>query len=112
APDFIWPLTSFEIYDNGTSSGTVLFRNPRFSASTTTNMMTPPDFASVSDLFATNGNTSTRALYVNCNFTNATDPWVRLTTSSATTLPNPVIDFTKQLRFSIYATKTVKVGVG
>jgi hypothetical protein len=35
-----------------------------------------------------------------------------LTTSGATTLPNPVIDFTKWLRFRIWADKALQVGLG
>jgi hypothetical protein len=51
-------------------------------------------------------------LRVSCNFTNATNPWLRLTTGSAPNWPNPVIDFTKRLRFDLYSDKAVKVAVG
>ena len=91
----------------------MLFNKPSTSGTTSGNITAPPDFDAVLDLFPTNGNTSTRALLVNFSFsTSAVAPWLRLTTSGATTLPNPVIDLTKRLRFSISSSKSLQVGVG
>jgi hypothetical protein len=49
---------------------------------------------------------------VNCNFTNATNPWLRLTTAGAPGWRNPVIDFARKLRFDLNADKSVKAGSG
>jgi hypothetical protein len=71
-----------------------------------------PDLAAIMDVFSTNGNSTTRALRIQCNFTNATNPWLRLTTASTATFPNPVIDFTKKLRLAVYSDRAVQVAVG
>ena len=111
ASDFVYTLLDFEPFTSEGSNAVVMFRDPRFSGSTSTNIDSTPDLSIIGDVFPA-GNTSTRALHVSCNFSNASNPWLRLTTASATYFPNPVIDFTKKLRFNIYADKAVQVAVG
>ena len=89
-----------------------MFRNPRYSTSTSANLDTTPDLTVVTDVYTTTGHGSGRVLRVNCEFTNASNPWLRLTTAGAANWPNPVLDFTKKLRFDLYADKSVKIAVG
>lgn len=109
ATDFVTPLTDFEAYAAGVE---IMFQEPRFSGSTSAWMSNAPNVSLTTGLLPT-GNTSARALNVSWAFTNnATTPWVRLTTASVTTLPNPVIDLTKRLRLRIWSDKAVRVGLG
>jgi hypothetical protein len=112
ASPFVKLVTDFEPFVSEGSNATVLFRDPRFSGSTSANIDIAPDLSIATDLFATNGNASSRALHVSCNFTNPSNPWLRLTTAGAGILGNPVIDFTQQLRFDVYSDKVVRVAVG
>ncbi len=111
-PDHVQMLADFEGFNIETPTGTVLFRNPRFSATSITNIDASPDYSSVTELFPLGSGLGTRALFVSFNFTNAVDPWLRLTTSSATSIGNPVIDFTKRFRFNLHSDKSIKVGLG
>ncbi len=106
-------VTDFETYADGSYSGTVLFRQPSFS-STTTNFI---------DLAVTNYTTivatqplgvgGQRGLYATWSFkTGTTNPWVRLTTFNTAALPNPTIRLDQRLRFSIWTDKSLKVGAG
>jgi hypothetical protein len=109
ATDFVTPLTDFESASTGVE---VLFQEPRFSGSTSALLSNAPNVSLTTGTFPS-GNSSTRALNVNWAFTNtAANPWLRLTTASAPTLPNPVIDLTRRLRFRLWSDKSVRVGLG
>ncbi|MDB6025961.1 MAG: putative esterase [Verrucomicrobiales bacterium] len=106
-------VTDFEGYPEGSYSGTVLFRQPAFSA-TTTNFV---------DLAVTNyttvvanqplGLSSQRALFASWSFkTGTTNPWMRLTTFNTVTMANPTIRLDQRLRFNIWTDKSLKVGAG
>ena len=112
AADFVKLITGFENFITETTNSLPLFRAPRFSGSTSTNLEAAPDLTIVTDAYVTNGHGTGRVLRINCNFTNATNPWLRLTTASAASWPNPVINLTNKLRFDIWADKAVKVAVG
>ena len=114
APERVRLLTDFEPFMSETANGVVLFRTPNFSSSTSNFLDEAPemDIAAVTDTYPTSGHGTGKVLYVHCQFTNASNPWLRLATASAATFPNPVIDFTKKLRFDIYTDKTVKIAVG
>ncbi len=112
APDFARLLTDFESFTTDTTNGLPLFRNPRYSGSTSANLATTPDLAVVTDVYNTTGHGTGRVLRVNYNITNAANPWLRLTTANTPNWPNPVIDFTRKLRFDLYSDKAVKVAVG
>ncbi len=109
AQDFVLLITDFENFATEGSNGVVMFRDPRNSVTTSANIDATPNLAVIAD---TNASTSSHMLRVNCNFTNANAPWLRLTTASAANLPNPVIDFTKKLRFKIWSDKTIQIAVG
>ena len=110
--DFVQLLTGLENFTTETTNNLPLFRNPRFSSTTSANLNGTPDLTIVTDAYTTTGHGTGRVLRVNCNFTNLSNPWLRLTTASAPSWPNPVIDFTRKLRFDIYADKAVQVAVG
>ncbi|MCX6930838.1 MAG: hypothetical protein NT154_47690, partial [Verrucomicrobia bacterium] len=112
ASDFVQLITDFESFTTDTTNGLPLFRAPRYSGSTSANLATTPDLAVVTDVYTTTGQGAGRVLRVNCDFTNTSNPWLRLTTSGAANWPNPVIDLTRELRFDLYADKSVKVAVG
>lgn len=114
APERVRLITDFEPFMSETANGVVLFRSPNFSSSTANFLDGAPemDLAAVTDSYPTAGHGPGKVLYVHCNFTNASNPWLRLSTASAATFPNPVIDFTKKLRFDVYTDKTIKLAVG
>ena len=104
-------ITDFESFADGTANGTVLFRHPGFSGSTSTFLDASPNITSVTGTFPA-GNDSSRVLRVNWSWNTTVNAWMRLTTSSAANLPNPVIDLTRILVFDIYADKDLKVAIG
>lgn len=109
ATDFVTPLTDFESYS---TSVEVMFQEPTYSGSTMGFLSNSPN-ASLTTASIPTGNGSSRALNVAFAFTNtAVNPWIRLTTSGAGTLPNPVIDFTKWLRFRVWSDKSLGIAVG
>ncbi len=112
ATDVVQMLADFEGFDTETSSGSVLLRNPKNSGTTSANIDAAPDYSSVTTLFPTGAALGAKVLFVHCDFTNATTPWLRLTTASAPNIPNPVIDFTKKFQFRIYCDKAIQVGLG
>lgn len=110
--DFAQLITDFENFTTDATNGLPLFRNPRYSGSTSNSLDTGPDLSIITDVYTTTGHGTGRVLRVSCNFTNTTDPWLRLTTASAPNWPNPVINFTRKLRFDLYTDKAVKIAVG
>lgn len=104
-------LTDFEGFASGTANGTVLFRSPSFSGSTDEFLEAAPNLTSVTGTFPS-GNDSGRVVRANWSWTNTANLWLRLTTSGTATLPNPVIDLTRRLRFDIYTDKALGVALG
>lgn len=104
-------VTDFEAFTSGTSSGTVLFRQPTFSGSPSGFLDTSPNTTTVTGTFPT-GNDSGRTLQVIWNLTNAVNAWVRLTTSGTANLPNPVIDLTRKLKFDAWTDRSIGIAVG
>ena len=87
-------LSSFEGYANGTR---VLFRNPRYSGSTSTDLLASPDVAAVTD--AVTAYSPTKSYLVQWQFVDtAPDRWMRLTTNTVANLPNPTIALDRPLR--------------
>ena len=104
-------LTDFESYASGTSSGTVLFRQPTFSGSPSGFLDTTPNTTTVTSTFPT-GNDSGRSLQAIWNLTNAINSWVRLTTSGTANLPNPVIALTRKMKFDVWTDRNIGIGLG
>ena len=103
-------VTDFEAFASGTSSGTVLFRNPNVSGSTDEFLDVAPNTTSVTGTFPT-GNVSARVLQANWSWNAVANPWLRLTTSGTANLPNPVIDVTRKLKFDLYTDRAVGVAI-
>ena len=105
-------LADFEAYAAGTS---VMFRDPAFSGSTSSHLDTNPgiaNFTRVTNNFPA-GHASARVLQASWTFKSGTaNPWLRLTTSSAPNLPNPVIGFNQVLRFDLYTDRDLYVAIG
>ena len=103
-------IADFETYASGQNS--VLFNRPRFSSTTTAYLDASPDSTLVSSLFPS-GNSSSRVLHSAWSFKSATtNHWLRLTTSTVTSLPNPTVDFTQALRFKVYSDQDIRLGIG
>jgi|GEM_PF-4437758 len=94
------------------TNGSVLFRQPSLSGSTSARLEpTPNDSWVVSD-YPPNA-WGDRALRVAFRFReNLPTPWLRLTTNNATVLPNPTIGFDRYLRFDIHPSSDVYLMVG
>lgn len=91
-------VSDFEGFANGAE---VTFQEPRFSGSTTGNLALTPNFAGVSDAFASQGAASYNVQF---QYVDGTDTrWLRLSTFNSTNLPNPVIEFGQgwQLQFDV-----------
>ncbi|MDB6028939.1 MAG: hypothetical protein JWM68_5162 [Verrucomicrobiales bacterium] len=108
-------FATFETFTNSTPNEYVMFNKP-LNSSTTTNYIdsTATNYTTVVTSFpAGNPSGSAKVMKVGWSFkTGQTDQWVRLNTFNATTLPNPTIDFRHTLKFDIYSTKSIKLGVG
>jgi hypothetical protein len=112
AADFVRLITDFEAFATETANGVTVFRDPTNSTTTTGFLDATPDLAAITDVFPASGNPSARALRINCSFNAVAHPWLRLTTAGTAALPNPVIDFTKKLRFNIYTDKAIQIALG
>jgi len=104
-------ITDFEQFMTPPANGSVLFRVPGFSGSTSVFLDSAPNVSAVTGAFP-GGEPGARVLAVSCSFSNSSSGWLRLTTSGAATSPNPVIDFTKQFRFTVYTDRPVRIGLG
>ncbi|MBA4146497.1 MAG: hypothetical protein H0X66_00155 [Verrucomicrobia bacterium] len=117
APERMQLITDFEPFMSETANGVVLFQMPT-NSSTTRNFINSAvnvgtnNVAAVTDNYPVIGYTPGKVLLVTCQFTNASNPWLRLTTEGTATLPNPVIDFTKKLRFNIRSDRDIRVAIG
>ncbi len=106
------PWADFENEPDG-ATDIVLFRKPHHSGTTSafTDAAKPRETTVVA-AFPT-GNASTRALLAKWSWApGAVNPWLRLSTAGAATLPNPVIDFRKSLRFDVWSQHTLKFALG
>ncbi len=108
-------VVNYESFTNGTPNEQVMFRKPSFS-STTTNFldMGVTNYTTVTTSFpAGNANAGSKVLRAQWSFkTGISDYWLRLTTTDSAFLPNTTINASERLKFDIYTTKTLKVGVG
>ncbi|MDB6025744.1 MAG: hypothetical protein JWM68_1967 [Verrucomicrobiales bacterium] len=107
-------FASFETFANNTGSGTVMFRQPNFSSTTTNFLTTATNYTKITNSFpAGNTNGGTKVLVAAWTFkTGTSNYWVRLSTASAANLPSPIVDLSQSIRLSIYSTKSLKVGLG
>jgi N-acetyl-anhydromuramyl-L-alanine amidase AmpD len=106
-------FADFERFSDGTYNGTVLLHQPSYS-STTSGFLdtTTANTTSVEATFPA-GDISARVLWANFAFkTNAVNPWLRLVTLNASTLPNPTISLDQRLRFKVYSDKALKIALG
>ena len=106
-------VTDFESMTVGTYNGTVLFRQPAFSSSTSAFLDT---VAANTTSVATNYpgfDGVNKVLYAAFSFkTGQVNPWLRLTTFNTAVLPNPTIKFTQHVKFRIYSDKSLGVALG
>ncbi len=107
-------ITDFEPFLSETANGIVMFRDPLCATNTTNFLSKAPevDLTTVTDTYPTGGMASGKVLMTHFLVTNTSNPWLRLTTLNASNYPNPVIDFTKKLRFDVYSDQTIKLAVG
>nr|MBA4150586.1 putative Ig domain-containing protein [Verrucomicrobiota bacterium] len=109
------PVVNFESFTNNTPNEQVMFRKPSYS-STTTNFlnMAATNYTTITTSFPSgNAGAGAKVLKAEWSFkTGTSNYWLRLATVDTTFLPNPTINASARLKFDIYTTKTLKVGVG
>ncbi|MDB6025946.1 MAG: putative Ig domain protein [Verrucomicrobiales bacterium] len=109
------PIADFETTASGTYNGTILFRQPTYSASTASYLDPAPNGTTITDIFP-EGVAGSRSMIATFSFqTGAVNPWLRLTTYNSTAgnlIPNPTIDVTKKVRFAIWSDRSIKVALG
>lgn len=102
-------IADFESYTTPTANGTVLFRAPSFSGSTSGKLDATPNSSTVEStgIPAGNPNVGDNALFVTFSFldANPTPLWLRLTTFGAANQGNPTISLTpgSSLQFDIHS---------
>ncbi len=91
------PITSFEEFPLSTQ---VVFRNPRYSGSTSGHLAASPDVALVTN--AVPAATGAQSMQVQWGWID-TDPsrWMRLTTANAVGKPNPAVDLRRPIRLRL-----------
>ncbi|GIV15527.1 MAG: hypothetical protein KatS3mg022_0962 [Armatimonadota bacterium] len=95
-----FPITDFEAFPAPSSNGSVMFRQPSFSGSTSSFIDTTVNTSQVVTDQAYSG---AKSLRVNWQFLpDKPTAWLRLTTFNTANLGNPAIDFAHALRFKIY----------
>ncbi len=108
-------LFTFESFASGTANEQVLFKKPS-NSSTTSNYvdMVATNYTTITSTFpAGNSRAGSKVLRADWSFrTGTTDYWVRLNTLNTAFLPNPTINASARLKFDIYTTKALKVGLG
>jgi N-acetyl-anhydromuramyl-L-alanine amidase AmpD len=105
-------VASFESYDVGSASGTIMFRQPDFSSTTSGFLTSADNYTTVTDSFPS-GHSSAKVLKGHWTFASGkTNAWLRLVTYNAATLPNPTVSINQVLKFDIYSDKALKVGLG
>jgi N-acetyl-anhydromuramyl-L-alanine amidase AmpD len=103
---------TFESFTNNTPNENVMFNRPSNSSTTSAFQDTSTNYTTVTTTFPTN-HSSSKVLKVGWGFkTGQTNPWVRLNTFNPPFVMNPVIDGGQIIKFDIYSTKALKVGVG
>ena len=113
-------LMDFENNEPGAYAGSVMFRNPSFSATTSGFLdlsTNAPDLTAIETEFPDpDVNISAKTLHVSWSFqAGTTNPWLRLTTFASTSafdLPNPTVNFAQRVRFDIWTDRSLKVGLG
>jgi hypothetical protein len=102
-------ITDFESLTTPTASGTVLFRQPTFSGSTSAKLDTTPNDSIVESTGIPIGNPNSGLNTLRATFSFLdTDPvplWLRFTTFGATTVPNPTVALGPgtSIQFDIYS---------
>ena len=106
-------VSDFESYQEGSYNGTVVFRQPSFSSSTSAFIDTAVTNYTTVTATQPVGIAGQRAMYATWSFkTGTTNPWLRLTTFGTSVLPNPTIRLDQRLRVSLWTDKSLKVGLG
>jgi hypothetical protein len=105
------PFADFEQFTPGTRS--VMFVAPSFSGSTSPKLnLAVTNYTVVTNDFPS-GHGSSNVLMATWAFDPAAaSPWLRLTTFNSISLPNPIISFTQRLRFDLYSSAPLSIGMG
>lgn len=101
--DFL--ITNFDSY---TPPAQVLFRDPAYSGSTSTNMVYPPDASESSAEQSFSAPNSEKLTWF---FKDSTaGRWARITTAAAANLPRPIIDLTKPIQLKLLLPSPIQTG--
>ncbi|MDB6122084.1 MAG: N-acetylmuramoyl-L-alanine amidase family 2 [Pedosphaera sp.] len=103
---------TFESFTNNTPNEQVMFNRPLNSTSTSAFQDTSTNYSTVTTTFPA-GHTSAKVMKVGWGFkTGQVNPWVRLNTFNPPQIMNPTVDGGQVVKFDIYSTKALKVGLG
>jgi N-acetyl-anhydromuramyl-L-alanine amidase AmpD len=104
-------ITDFETFSNG--SADIMFRKPFFSSSTTNFLSLAYPDSTVIVTGAQAGHSGTAVLQANWAFkAGSNNAWLRLTTASGVSKPNPVIDLRQIVKFDVFCNQPIKVALG
>ena len=104
-------ISDFESYSSGTA---VLFQAPNYSGSTSAFVDSSAARSTLVTSTFPGGNSGAGGRVLKASWTfvsGAVNPWVRLTTFNAPSIPNPVISFDEQLQFDVYTEKPLAIGI-
>ena len=107
-------VVNYESFTNGTPNEQVMFKKPANSATTSAYIDTAAtNYTSVTTSFPANASAGAKVMRAQWSFkTGVTGYWVRLNTLNTTFVPNPTINASARLKFDVYTTKSLKVGLG
>lgn len=112
-------ITDFEAFSTPTFNGTVVFRQPSFSGSTSGKILSSPDITQVvRPLGGIGGNTTNILMTTFAWNSSVSNHWLRLTTFDTPgpptrPVPNPQANLSQWLFFDMYSVKSVNLfGVG
>ena len=103
-------IADFQSNDEEAASGTIMFRHPGFSGTTSGFLTTATNYTR---LVASGGGRTSKMLKAQWAFgTSKPNPWMRLATYNTATLPNPTVGINQRFKFDLYSDKALKVGLG
>ncbi len=100
-------IEHFDGYSAPGANGSVMFRQPSFSGSTSAGLEATPNVSQVVNTASASGPNS---LFVSWQW-NATGSWLRLTTYNTANRPNPAIDYSLVLQFKVLYTAGDPLGI-
>jgi hypothetical protein len=107
----LWNV-DFESFPPGSPNGTILFRAPSYSGTTSAFLDGGTNYTIVTDAFPA-GHAGSRVIKSSWSFApGMPGPWLRLTTAGAPQIPNPAVILGQAVRFELWTDRPLRVGFG